>query len=712
MKKYKNKRYSKNFLSWMENSQSIIAMRKGLLQCTPLLIIGSFCVVFTSFPVTVYQEWIREIFDGLLYEAIMWIYNGTMGSVTLFVVLAISFNYGNQMNRDDVGYYMLTGIMSYLIFASEDLTGVSLEIFNANWLFTGIIIALTSCYLFSKLYKISIKREGEKYQTGIDSDFHNTVLLIIPSICVVLFFALIKILFIQGAGINIHNIGSLFMMKLFETIGTGYLGAFVYILLMHILWFFGIHGSNMLYTVSFDLFEVGMLENMENIANGVAATEIFTKTFFDVFSLIGGCGTTICLLAALLLQHKKKDKTLFNLGIVPAIFNINEFILFGLPIVCNPIMFIPFITVPLVLMSISALTMYLGLVPIPIVQVTWTTPIFFSGYLSTGSISGVILQAVLLVVGTLIYIPFFRIAERRYGNQIKKNIESLEAEMMQCEERGETINFKTGSRSKRDIANTLTNDLRIAMKNDEMMLYYQPQMNSDESVYGVEALLRWYHPIVGFLYPPLVIELARQADLLDELGIDLIDKAANDLHYLAEDTDRSIHMAVNISPVQFETETFNVRVKEIIDKYDFKNCIMCFEVTEQMALSTTPVINERIDDLRKAGIEFHMDDFGMGHSSMKYLQSHEFEVVKLDGSLVRGMLENGRSQTIISGIQQMAGVLNYKLIAEYVETEEQKEMLKELGCKIYQGYLYSRPIPMEELESFLSKYEVEKNFNG
>ncbi len=500
MKKNISKQYSNNFLSWMENSQSIIAMRRGLLQCTPLLIIGSFCIVFTSFPVAAYQEWIRAIFNGLIFDAILWIHNGTMGSVTLFVVLAISFNYGSQVNSGEVGYYMITSIMTYIIFAAEESAEVSFGIFNATWLFTGIIVTLSTCFLFRKFYSITTKRDEKKYRSGVDTDFRNTVLMIFPSLCVVLFFVIIKIFFVLGGGVNIQNIGSFFMMKLFGAIGTGYLGAIVYILFMHVLWFFGIHGSNMLYSVSLDLFEAGMLENIQNIASGGVSTQIFTKTFFDVFSLIGGCGTTICLLLALLLQSKKRDKTLFKIGIVPAIFNINEIVIFGLPIVFNPIMLIPFVTVPLVLMSISALAMYMGLVPIPIVQVTWTTPIFFSGYLSTGSIAGVILQVVLLIVGTLIYMPFFKVAERYYGSLLKKNVDGLIEEMLICEERGESINFNSGPRSKHDIVKTLTNDLRAAMVDNETMLYYQPQMNSDESVYGVEALLRWDHPMVGFLY--------------------------------------------------------------------------------------------------------------------------------------------------------------------------------------------------------------------
>jgi len=135
---------------------------------------------------------------------------------------------------------------------------------------------------------------------------------------------------------------------------------------------------------------------------------------------------------------------------------------------------------------------------------------------------------------------------------------------------------------------------------------------------------------------------------------------------------------------------------------------MCFEITEQMALATSGVVPERMLRLKKNGIVFHMDDFGMGHSSMQYLQDNEFEAVKLDGSLVKHVLDNERCQTIIAGIYQMADSLNYELIAEYVETEEQRQKLEALGCCIYQGYLYSPAVPMDKLEVFLEKYTDER----
>lgn len=706
MKKGIKKLYTNNLLSHMENNEFIVAMRRGLLLCIPFLIMGSFCIVFTSFPIPEYQEWIKTVFDGMLYDAVTWIHDATMGSVTLFVVLGISYSYGSQNDREELGFYILTSMVTYIVFAEKGMDEAS--IFDSTWLFTGIMVTLLSCWLFRKFYETSKKSVRNKYQNGVDVEFHNTVLVIIPAICVVLIFAVVKMLFALGIGVNIQNIGSVLMMKLFGMIGTGIFGSVVFVFSIHAMWFLGIHGSNMLSMVSESMFEAGMLQNMEAVANGGQATHIFTKTFFDVFVLMGGSGATLCLLFALFLRKKKKDKMLFKVSVIPALFNINEIVLFGLPVVFNPIMVVPFIFVPLVLMGISAASIYLGLVPVPMVQVTWTTPIFFSGYLSTGSIAGVILQVILLLVGAVIYMPFIKISEYYYDKLLQKNMDGLKAEIIECEEKGEHIDLNAGPRSKRDIVKMLTKDLRTAIENNEILLYYQPQITSEDSVYGVEALLRWKHPVAGFLYPPLVIEIARQGQMLDELGIILIEKAAKDLQYLANKIKKPIHMAVNISPVQFESDAFCDKVIEILNKYEFKDCVLCFEVTEQMALATTEVITERIEKLKNAGIPFHMDDFGMGHSSMKYLQSNEFQAVKLDGSLVRQMLDNDRSQNIISGIQKMANPLNYELIAEYVETEEQREMLKELGCNIYQGTLYSWPIPMEKLEVFLQKYNAFK----
>ena len=700
MEQKQKKIFGNNLSTWMESKDFIIAMRRGLLLCIPFFIIGSFCVLLTSFPVAVYQEWIREVCNGMVYQAILWVYHASMGSVTLFVILTVSHSYASQVEEEDTGFYMLTSLVSYMIFVQSGIEGISYTVFEATWMFTGILITIISCVVFRTVksaYKHHIKN---KYQAGVDVDFQNTVEAILPITCVIFMWAVLRLLLaLLGVETDIQNIGSGLLTKLFGVIGTGAVGAALFLFLSQISWFFGIHGSDMLHVVSTELFEKGLTDS---IAAGVSAP-IFSKTFFDVFALIGGSGSTLCLLAAICLRNNKRIERFFKAGIVPALFNINEIVLFGLPVVLNPIMIIPFVLVPLVQTAVAAISIFIGLVPPASVQVGWTTPILFSGYLSTGSIAGSILQAVLFIIGTTIYFPFLEMSDAHSAQMLQNNVEKLKEEMIACEKKGEIINLKKGSKVKRETVKTLTRDLKEAITAGEIKTFYQPQITSKNTVYGVEALLRWIHPEAGFMYPPMVIELARQNHLLDDFGIMLIERAAQDLEHLSK-RGKPLHMAVNILPVQFESDTFCDRVEAILAKYHFGGCTMCFEITEQMALATSGVVPERMLRLKKNGIVFHMDDFGMGHSSMQYLQDNEFEAVKLDGSLVKHVLDNERCQTIIAGIYQMADSLNYELIAEYVETEEQRQKLEDLGCCIYQGYLYSPAVPMDKLEVFLEKY--------
>lgn len=702
--------YSSSLLTKMESNVAIAAMRDGVLLTIPFLLVGSFCIVLTSLPLDSYQVWIRTVLDGILYQIIMWLYNATMGSISLVLILGISYSYGQQKKlegKEELAFYMLTSISAYIVFAAESIEQISLSIFDSTWMFTAIIITLSSCRLLEGFSQCYSRFRKQSQGNSVDKDFKSTMYAIAPIVSTLLIIALVKLFFLTVAGNNVQNIGTKLSLALFEKVGTGLAGSILFIFLIHIMWFFGIHGSNMLSSVSDNMFEAGMIENIQLVANGGEAVHIFTKTFFDVFVLMGGSGATLCLLTALLFSKKNTtDRKLFGLSIIPSLFNINEIVMFGLPVIFNPVMIVPFILVPMLTFFTSATAMTIGLVPIPHTQVSWTTPVFLSGYLSTGSWRAVLLQLFNIAFGSYVYIRFMKLANHYYDSLLERNIENLKKDMIAAEEKGEQVNLKTYGKGLHETVKVLTKDLRKAIVENEIRLFYQPQVRSDNTVYGVEALLRWEHPIAGFIYPPMIIEIAREDGILDELGIIIIDKASKTLEYLAKKAKHPIHMAVNISPVQFENPLFCERVKYILNKYDFMECTLCFEVTEQMALSSSRIVSERINELKQAGIPFHMDDFGMGHSSMKYLQSNEFEALKLDGSLIRQMMQNERSQNIISGIQQMATPLNYELIAEYVETEEQKEALRKLGCQIYQGTLYSWPIPLEELEKFLKLHNA------
>lgn len=494
-----------------------------------------------------------------------------------------------------------------------------------------------------------------------------------------------------------------FNNQLFEKIGNGMVGAVLYVLTNHILWFFGIHGDNILGDVG-KFFQQGMGTNIQMIANHQPPTEIFTNTFFYTFVLCGGTGVTICLVIAILLVSKQRDRRrLAWLSILPVTFNINEIIIFGLPIILNPILFIPFALAPLAILITSALAMYIGLVPIVTKEVMWTTPVILSGIVSTQSIAGGILQAINIVMGTLIYLPFIKIYERYQGKIIEEEISLLCEKVVAGEDNGKVINLLEENDKLNATALMLLSDLRHAMKENKLELYYQPQICSDGTILGAEALLRWNHSSGGYIYPPLVIELAREDGLLDELGMRIIADAVETLENIWKKYKIPFKMSVNISTVQLENPNFCDEVINIIDKHDFGKGILAIEVTEQIALSGTPVVLERIERLRKAGIQFIMDDYGMGYSSAIYLKNNKFAYVKLDKCLVQDLLVNERTESIIRSIKQLSHELGFELIAEYVETEEQRNKLQDLGCHVYQGWLYSKAIELKEFEIFMEQ---------
>lgn len=696
--------------SIVDDNIYISALRRGLRLSFPYFMLGSLALVLLDLPIPAYQRWFSTVLDGRLISIFFWIYQATMGILALILISSVSYFFGQSVDPANSGCYPLTCLVSYVVFILNPKGEFDFSVLGSSWMFTAVVITLGCCALLRTLLRHTHKWNIRHYQEGIDLDFQNVMFSLFPiAICIFTVLTVKLLLFQVLNSIDLLNFGPAVFTPLFERVGTGLGGAILFIFLIHIFWFFGIHGSNMLDMVSVDMFETGMESNIAAVAAGEIPQVLFTKTFFDNFILLGGSGATLCLLLALMLRRERSNtENLMRISIIPSFFNINEMVLFGLPVVFNPIMLIPFLLVPQVLLLTSASAMSLGLVPYCIQQVQWTTPVIFGGILSTGSWSGAVLQIVNLAIGTVIYLPFIRLSEKYHSDLLKQNISSLRNLVMESEETGVSLDLHSLSCTPlHEIIKQLTSDLRYALSNHKISLFYQPQFSSNGKLYGVEALLRWNHPSLNqFLYPPMVLKLAQEDGLLLQMGYQIIETTACALERLSRETKYPIHMAVNIMPIQLEDPAFCENVRKILSAHDFGKCVLCFEVTEQIALSSTDVIQQRIKTLQDMGIPFHMDDFGMGHSSMIYLQDTEFSAVKLDGSLVRDLLTNQRAQEIISGIHQMSQTLHFDLIAEYVETQEQRETLNALGCHIYQGYLYSRALSLNDLELYLQANSV------
>ena len=148
-------------------------------------------------------------------------------------------------------------------------------------------------------------------------------------------------------------------------------------------------------------------------------------------------------------------------------------------------------------------------------------------------------------------------------------------------------------------------------------------------------------------------------------------------------------------------------IKEKMRKHNVEPDKLWIEITEQEMITHSDMVINKINRLKKVGHVLLIDDFGMGHTSLLYLQSNYFDVVKLDGSLVKNLLKNTTNQKIVKSVVELADTLDVKVIAEYVETEEQRDLLSSLGCKWYQGYLYSKPVELKEFIYILCEYNKE-----
>ena len=310
------------------------------------------------------------------------------------------------------------------------------------------------------------------------------------------------------------------------------------------------------------------------------------------------------------------------------------------------------------------------------------------------------MQLVCILVGMGIYYPFLRLNKRVQENYAKERLRVLVEKLKEMEEANEEPKFLNRGDSLGMMSRMLLEDLEKAIKNDDLYLVYQPQVDNDGRCVGAEALLRWIHPLYGFIYPPLTIYLAKQGNILPELEKRIFEMAVRGISQISKEYDGKFKISVNITAKSLQWDVVP-SIEQSLKKYQVAPEYLWVEITEQDVLSNKESVVSKIRQLKNCGHTLLIDDFGMGHTSLIYLQSNYFGVVKLDGSLVKNILENETNQKIVASIVELANRLGIKVISEYVETTEHWNKLKELGCDWYQGYLFSKPISLDEFIEYI-----------
>lgn len=253
--------------------------------------------------------------------------------------------------------------------------------------------------------------------------------------------------------------------------------------------------------------------------------------------------------------------------------------------------------------------------------------------------------------------------------------------------------------------NTMVQDLRLALAKEQFELFYQPQMNSSEKIIGAEVLLRWNHPVLGYIPTKDFIPAAETFDLMPEIGEWVLVQGFKVLQDWSEkEATKDLTLSINISADHFMQPNFEQTVIAMVQKYEVNPAQLILEITESIALNNCVSVIEKMHFLSKHGIQLSLDDFGTGYSSLSYLQKMPIRQIKIDRSFVQAALDDKRSNKLVTGIIKIGLDLNLQVLVEGIETAEQFSAFKNNGCTEFQGYLWGCPMPLNDFLKQLSHF--------
>jgi diguanylate cyclase (GGDEF)-like protein len=237
--------------------------------------------------------------------------------------------------------------------------------------------------------------------------------------------------------------------------------------------------------------------------------------------------------------------------------------------------------------------------------------------------------------------------------------------------------------------------LHRALEEDELELYYQPQVDAENNIIGLEALLRWNHPVKGIITPEDFIDIAEKTGLIIRIGDWVLKTACNHLSQIS--TNSELAMCINVSPRQFGEASFVDKVKNVIEQAGVNPANVQLEITEGLVLRDIETAIDKMQKLKSVGVGLSIDDFGTGYSSLAYLKRLPVDILKIDKSFTLDIDKDENDAVIVDTIIAMARHMQIDIVAEGVETERALQFLKSRGCRKFQGYIFGRPMPFNKL---------------
>lgn len=400
-----------NFMTWLQekvmppmakvgNNKYLVSIRNGLVLTLPAIISGSVFLILGNIPITPWLNFIKP-YEDMINVAV----NGSFGIISLLAVIGIGYELAKALDVDAISGAGLA-TMAFIITSFSNKHTLNVDNFSSSGLFTAIITAFIAVSIFSFFIKRNIII---KLPDGVPTAVSNSFVALLPGFVILILFWVVR----EPLNIDINQvIQSIFHPLLFAM--NSLPGILVYTLLVSVLWVCGVHGDMTLEGIADPIFLQFLAANGTALANHQPLPYVTASGFSSLFVNVGGTGATITLVALMLFSKSKTYRDLGRLAFPSALFEINEPVIFGFPIVMNPLTMIPFIVIPLVLATLSYILITIGWISAPSAMVPWTMPPIIGPLMATGwDWRAAVWSAIELVIAGAGYYPFFKVAEKQ-----------------------------------------------------------------------------------------------------------------------------------------------------------------------------------------------------------------------------------------------------------------------------------------------------------
>lgn len=401
--------------NWLGDNRYLMVLRDSFMLAFPLTMFGSIIVVINNLPF--FNDDTKGMLSNLLGNG----QNATMSIMTVFVTFGIGFYLSQSYDVEGI-FGGAVAFSSFLILtpffmsteSGETVSGVlSLDRLGAKGMFLGMIAAFAAAEIYCRVTK---RGWQIRMPDGVPPAVTKSFAAMIPAILTLTVFLVINAVMVGAFNANLHDVIYDVIQKPLTGLGSSLPATLVSIFFIQFLWFFGLHGQIIVNSVMDPIWNTLMLDNLEAYKAGESLPHIVTKPFMETFTVgLGGSGMTLAVVIILAFLMKKKQYTdIGRLALGPGIFNVNEPVIFGLPIVLNATILIPWVLAPIVVTTLNYLVMAAGIVPAPTgVSVPWTVPIIASGVLATNSWLGGLLQVIGFLIVGMIWLPFLRALDKQ-----------------------------------------------------------------------------------------------------------------------------------------------------------------------------------------------------------------------------------------------------------------------------------------------------------